>query len=42
MLRHYDLMRTKIARLATRGDFKWITTDEIDDERSATEEGPLN
>ena len=31
VLRHYDLMRTKIARLATRGDFKWITTDEVDD-----------
>ena len=31
MLRHYDLMRTKIARLATRGDFKWIAADEVDD-----------
>ena len=31
VLHHYDLMRTKIARLATRGDFKWITINEVDD-----------
>ena len=31
VLRHYDLMRTKIARLATRSDFKWIAADEVDD-----------
>jgi RNA polymerase sigma factor (sigma-70 family) len=30
-LRHYDLMRTKIARLATRGDFRWIGSHEVDD-----------
>jgi RNA polymerase sigma factor (sigma-70 family) len=31
VLRHYDLMRTKIARLATQGDFRWIGRAEIDD-----------
>ena len=31
VLRHYDLMRTKIARLATGGEFRWITIDEVDD-----------
>jgi RNA polymerase sigma factor (sigma-70 family) len=31
VLRHYDLMRTKIARLASRGDFRWIGHAEIDD-----------
>ena len=31
VVRHFDLMRTKIARLATRGDFKWIGADDVDD-----------
>ena len=31
VLRHFDLMRTKIARPATRGDFTWIAADDVDD-----------
>jgi RNA polymerase sigma factor (sigma-70 family) len=31
VLRHYDLMRTKIAWLSTRGDFRWLGRDEVDD-----------
>jgi RNA polymerase sigma factor (sigma-70 family) len=31
VLRHYDLMRTKIARLSVRRDFRWIGAAEVDD-----------
>jgi RNA polymerase sigma factor (sigma-70 family) len=31
VLLHYDLMRTKIARLVMRRDFRWIGRDEVDD-----------